>query len=110
MGFCKIGLWDFAKSDCVSRPISFSDRKIKIRSSESDRIINGLGHSWGGRVRCHEQQNLCTDARNKITHRRYLFVQMLHDSKGIEENSVTFMSRFLVGGGAYSLSCKVVVV
>ena len=34
---------DSAKSDCVSRPILFSDRKIKIRSSESDRILNGLG-------------------------------------------------------------------
>ena len=34
---------DFAKSDCISRPILFADRKIKIRSSESDRIINGLG-------------------------------------------------------------------
>ena len=33
---------DFAKSDCISRPILFSDRKIEIRSSESDRIINGL--------------------------------------------------------------------
>ena len=33
---------DFAKSDCISRPIFFSDRNIKIRSSESDRIINGL--------------------------------------------------------------------
>ena len=33
---------DFAKSDCISRPISFSDGKIKIRSSESDRMINGL--------------------------------------------------------------------
>ena len=33
---------DFAKSDCISRPIFFSDRTIKIRSSESDRIINGL--------------------------------------------------------------------
>ena len=32
---------DFAKSDCISRPRYFSDRKIKIRSSESDRIING---------------------------------------------------------------------
>ena len=34
---------DFAKSDFISRPIFFSDRKIKIRSPESDRmIINGL--------------------------------------------------------------------
>ena len=33
---------DFAKSDCISRPILFSDQKTKIRSSESDRIINGL--------------------------------------------------------------------
>ena len=33
---------DFAKSDCISRPILFSHRKIKMRSSESDRIINGL--------------------------------------------------------------------
>ena len=33
---------DFAKSDCISRPIFFSDGKIKIRSSESDRMINGL--------------------------------------------------------------------
>ena len=33
---------DFAKSVCTSRAIFFSDRKIKIRSSESDRIINGL--------------------------------------------------------------------
>ena len=33
---------DFAKSDCISRPIFVSDQKIKIRSSESDRIINGL--------------------------------------------------------------------
>ena len=33
---------DFAKSDCISRPILFLDRKIVIRSSESDRIINGL--------------------------------------------------------------------
>ena len=33
---------DFAKSDCISRPIFFSDRKVKIRSSESDRTINGL--------------------------------------------------------------------
>ena len=33
---------DLAKSDCISRAIFFSDRKIKIRSSESDRIINGL--------------------------------------------------------------------
>ena len=33
---------DFAKSDCINKPIFFSDRKIKIRSSESDRIINGL--------------------------------------------------------------------
>ena len=30
---------DVAKSD---RPILFSDRKIKIRSLEADRIINGL--------------------------------------------------------------------
>ena len=27
---------DFAKSDCMSRPILFSDRKIEIKSSESD--------------------------------------------------------------------------
>ena len=33
---------DFAKSDCINGPILFSDRKIKIRSSKSDRIINGL--------------------------------------------------------------------
>ena len=33
---------DFTKSDCSSRPIPFSDRKIKIRSLESDRIINGF--------------------------------------------------------------------
>ena len=33
---------DFAKSDCISKPILFSDRKIQIRSSESDRTINGL--------------------------------------------------------------------
>ena len=33
---------DFAKSDCISRPIFVSDEKIKIRSSESDRIMNGL--------------------------------------------------------------------
>ena len=33
---------DIANSDCISRPILFSDRKIKLRSSESDRIINGL--------------------------------------------------------------------
>ena len=32
---------DLAKSDCISRPILFSDRK-KSRSSESDRIVNGL--------------------------------------------------------------------
>ena len=29
---------DFAKTDCISRPILFSDRKIEFRSSESDRI------------------------------------------------------------------------
>ena len=34
---------DFVKSDCIGRPIHFSDRKMKIRSSEPDRIINGLG-------------------------------------------------------------------
>ena len=33
---------DFAKSDCISRPIIFSGRNITIRSSESVRIINGL--------------------------------------------------------------------
>ena len=33
---------DFGKLDCVSRPTFFSVRKIKIRSLESDRIINGL--------------------------------------------------------------------
>ena len=33
---------DFAKSDCISRPILFSDRKIKIRRSESDRKIISL--------------------------------------------------------------------
>ena len=33
---------DFAKSDRMSRPILFSDRKIKIRSSESDRITISL--------------------------------------------------------------------
>ena len=32
----------FVKSDCISRPMFSSDRKIKIRSLESDRIINGL--------------------------------------------------------------------
>ena len=33
---------DIAKSDCISisRPILFSNRKLKIRCSESDRIIN----------------------------------------------------------------------
>ena len=31
----------FAKSDCISKPILFSDRKIKIGSSASDRVING---------------------------------------------------------------------
>ena len=35
---------DFAKSDCISRSILFADRIIKIRSSESDRIINGLSY------------------------------------------------------------------
>ena len=29
---------DYAKSDCRSRPTLFVDRKIKIRSSESDRV------------------------------------------------------------------------
>ena len=29
------------RTDCVSRPIFFSDRKMKTRSPESDRIING---------------------------------------------------------------------
>ena len=33
---------DFATSLCISRPIIFSDRKIKIRSSESDRVRNSL--------------------------------------------------------------------
>ena len=33
---------DFAKLDCISRPIFSSDRKMKIRGSESDRIISGL--------------------------------------------------------------------
>ena len=33
---------DFAKSVCISRPILFSDRKMKVRRSESDSIINGL--------------------------------------------------------------------
>ena len=33
---------DFAKADCISRSILFSDRKIKSRSSESDRIVNDL--------------------------------------------------------------------
>ena len=33
-------LSDFTKSDCIS--IRFSDRKIKIRSSESDRTIISL--------------------------------------------------------------------
>ena len=33
---------DFAKSDCISRPILFLDKKITITSSEPDRIINGL--------------------------------------------------------------------
>ena len=38
---------DFAKRDCISRPIFFfSDRKINIISSESDRIINGLRSGW----------------------------------------------------------------
>ena len=32
----------FVKSDCISRPILLSDRKIKIRSPESDRIIISL--------------------------------------------------------------------
>ena len=32
----------FAKSDYIRRPILFSDRKTSIRSSESNRIINGL--------------------------------------------------------------------
>ena len=33
---------DFAKSFFISWPIFFSNRKIKIRRLESDRIINGL--------------------------------------------------------------------
>ena len=33
---------DSAKSICISRPIFFSDGKVYIRSSESDRIVNGL--------------------------------------------------------------------
>ena len=33
---------DLAQSDCISRPMFLSDRKIKIRSSKSDRILNGL--------------------------------------------------------------------
>ena len=33
---------DFAKSVCIRRPTFFSDQKIKTRSSDSDRIINGL--------------------------------------------------------------------
>ena len=33
---------DFAEPACISRPILFSDRKIKTGSSESDRIIISL--------------------------------------------------------------------
>ena len=39
---------DFGKLDCVSRPTFFSVRKIKIRSLESDRIINGLRMTKSG--------------------------------------------------------------
>ena len=37
---------DFAKSDLISRPIFFSDQKTKIRSSESDRMIE----HWMGQI------------------------------------------------------------
>ena len=59
----------FAKSDCISRPIPFSDRKIKIRSSESDRILISLrliprragSISWlyGAKTNLKAKKNLC---------------------------------------------------
>ena len=68
---------DLATSDCIRRPILFSDRKVKIRSSESDRIRISLSDTFFWKTDFAKNRTSENSICPTLQHKRLFFAPFL---------------------------------